>query len=251
MNKFAFFASVSIALFLAACGDDSNSVTSPAEGMLSSSVVDPSTVVIDSITDSRDGQAYKTVTIGTQIWMAQNLNYRSAGSYCYNNDDSYCTKYGRLYTWAAAMDSASTWSTSGKGCGFGLTCSPAYPVRGVCPDGWHLPQKSEFETLFTAVGGQIEASKKLKTTSGWYSIEGWISNFGTDDYSFSALPAGIRVGLGGCINEGNYAYFWSSTENNDIYTYIMKLKYDHPSAFLDYNYYYKDNWYSVRCVKDK
>lgn len=108
---------------------------------------------LGKMTDSRDGQTYRTVTISTQTWMAQNLNYGTVNSYCFNDDVTKCTKYGRLYTWAAAMDSAGVYSTNGKGCGKGKTCSPTYPVRGVCPDGWHLPSLTELITLFNVVEG--------------------------------------------------------------------------------------------------
>ena len=155
MKKFVLCASLWIGLFLAACGDDS-SVTSPS-GKES----------LSTLTDSRDGQTYKTVVIGKQTWMAQNLNIETEKSFCFNDDSSNCTKYGRLYTWAAAMDSAGEWSSNGKGCGYKSECSAMSPVRGVCPNGWHLPTKAEFETLFSAVGGDSVAGKMLKSTSGW------------------------------------------------------------------------------------
>ena len=195
---------------------------------------------IGSITDTRDGQTYKTVVIGTQTWMAQNLNYETANSYCYGDSPSNCTKYGRLYTWPAAMDGAGTWSTNGKGCGYNKTCSPTYPVRGVCPTGWHLPTEAEFETLFTAVG-------KLKSTSGWNDFEGKSGN-GVDAFAFSALPAGSRDNFGNYGGEGYDAFFWSSTENGSDYAYGMYLYYRDGDAHLNnhYNYY----GFSVRCVKD-
>ena len=204
------------------------------------SVVDPSTVVVGNITDSRDGQSYKTVTIGTQTWMAQNLNYETANSYCYFDSPSNCTEYGRLYTWAAAMDSAGIWSANGKGCGYGKTCSPTYPVRGVCPTGWHLPTKAEFETLFTAVGGSSIAGTKLKSTSGWT-----YGGNGTDDYSFSALPTGSRNDYGNYYGEGYDARFWGSTENYSNNAYGMTD--DNATLLWDY---FKNNGFSVRCVKD-
>lgn len=108
---------------------------------------------LGTMTDSRDGQTYKTVKIGVQIWMAENLNYKADSSFCYHNDESNCSNYGRFYRWATAMDSAGTWSLNGKGCGYGKACSPTYPVRGVCPSGWHLPSLTELITLFNVVEG--------------------------------------------------------------------------------------------------
>ncbi len=209
------------------------------------SVVDPSTVVVGNITDSRDGQSYKTVTIGTQTWMAQNLNYKTANSFCYNDSTKYCEKYGRLYTWAAAMDSVGTWSKNGKGCGYGTTCSPTYPVRGICPEGWHLPTNAEFETLFTAVGGSSNAGTKLKSTSGWNEDNG------TDDYSFSALPVGYRPAFSvGYYNrrEGDGANFWSSTGSDSSDAYDMYLYYF--GGNVELRSYSKDNGFSVRCLKN-
>ena len=260
MNKFTFIVSVCAALFFAACGDDSSSATSSSDYSSSSVVkssssvihisssamlvlVDPSTVVIDFITDSRDGQSYKTVTIGSQTWMAQNLNYETANSYCYNDSTKYCEKYGRLYTWAAAMDSAGSWSTNGKGCGFKKTCSLTNPVRGACPTDWHLPKIAEFETLFIAVGGKSTAGKILKSTSGWYQ-----GHNGSNAYSFSALPAGDSNYNEDYDGEGHYAVFWSSTEYSSDYAYRMYLDYDIDNVGL--YYYFKSNGFSVRCVKD-
>ena len=228
MNKFTFIASVCVALFFAACGDDSSSATRPSEESSSSVVLSSSSsfsvisgLTGNLLTDSRDGQSYKTVSIGTQTWMAQNLNYETANSYCYSNTPSNCTKYGRLYTWAAA--------------------------KTACPTGWHLPTKAEFETLFTAVGGSSTAVTKLKLTSGWNDFEGKSGN-GVDAYSFSALPAGRRYYNEGYNFEGSLADFWSSTETDSYNAYGMYLDYIDVSAYLfDY---YKNDGFSVRCVKD-
>jgi len=224
-------------------GVEDSSASVPG-GSSDSSVYDSSS---NTLTDLRDGLTYKTVKIGTQTWMAENLNYETGNSYCYNDN---CTKYGRLYTWAAAMDSAGTWSANGKGCGYEKTCSPTYPVRGVCPKGWHLPSQSEWEALIVAVDGSITeytssntAGSKLKSVTGWYD-----DGNGEDTFGFSALPAGYRDINGDCYYEGNYAYFWSSTEYLSYYAYYMRLYYGIGYASL-YNYY-KNYGLSVRCVKD-
>ena len=245
---------------------DSKSSSSEKAESSSSKAIEPAEGML---TDSRDGKTYKTVTTGTQTWMAENLNYAYIGipykytyidssytsdstSWCYGDKPANCTKYGRLYTWAAAMDSVGTWSTNSKGCGYydyyDTTCSPTYPVRGICPEGWHLPTKAEFETLFAAVGGKSTAGKMLKFTSGWYYSDG---KKGTDDYSFTALPAGFREYNGEFYNEGHSAYFWSSTEYssyNAHSSYYMRLDYDCDGAGLDDGR--QIHGFSVRCLKD-
>ena len=232
--------------------DESSSSSTPksssSETSVSSSSIKSSSSKVPEpeggvLTDSRDGQTYKTVSIGMQTWMAENLNYEINNSYCYNDNASNCTKYGRLYTWAAAMDSVGTWSANGKGCGYGKTCSPKFPVRGVCPEGWHLPTQTEWNTLFTAVGGQSTAGKMLKSTSGWNG-----SGNGTDAYSFSALPAGGRYDDGNFYGEGSSAYFWGSSEYDSDYAFRMYLYYGRGLADLDSRD--KDYGFSVRCVKD-
>lgn len=223
-----------------------------------------------TLLDERDGQTYRTVKIGDQVWMAENLNYAYTGvpykygslregsftsdstSWCYDNDPANCDTYGRLYTWAAAMDSVGKWSTNGKGCGYNKTCSPTYPVRGVCPEGWHLPSITEFETLSTAVGGVQDedytkewngAGTVLKSTSGWYN-----DGNGTDAFGFSALPAGDGYYGGSYDFEDHYAYFWGSTEYGSYRAYGMYLAYGYDDARLgDYSKYYG---FSVRCLKD-
>ena len=109
--------------------------------------------------DDRDGQIYKTVKIGDQVWMAENLNFKADSSCCYNSVDSNCTKYGRLYMWAAAVGKPES------ECGYDYTCSlPSGNIQGVCPSGWHLPSTTEWETLSNAVGEQFTAGGVLKST---------------------------------------------------------------------------------------
>ena len=237
----------------------SSSSSSVKQSSSSVGFIDPDDVVTGTMTDSRDNKVYKTVTIGTQTWMAENLNYAytsvpykydskygsytsDSTSWCYDDDPSNCDKYGRLYTWAASMDSIGTWSTNGIGCGYGSTCSPTYPVRGICPTGWHLPTKAEFETLFTAVGGSFQAAKRLKSTSGWEAAGEAI-----DAYGFSALPAGARDNKGAFSSPGLYAYFWSATEFRD-YAYNIFLYSNDEFAYLKYVDKYLG--LSVRCIKD-
>ena len=162
-----------------------------------------------SLTDPRDGQTYKTVKIGEQVWMAENLNIATEKSYCYRNDTSSCRKYGRLYSLAIA--------------------------NKVCPTGWHLPKKDDFETLIETVGGAPNA-QRLKSTSGWIGDKGKSDN-GTDDFGFSALPAGLYSEDN---SVGDYSYdigdmtlFWSTgmPENDSAYAMTIHTG-DEYSEFL-------------------
>ncbi len=213
-----------------------------------------------TLTDTRDGKTYKTVTIGDQTWMAENLNYAYTGvpynysgntsdstSWCNDNDPANCAKYGRLYTWAAAIDSVklATDAENPLDCGYEKECGLAGKVQGICPEGWHLPDTTEWKTLFTAVGGSSTAGAKLKSQTGWTAYDG-ITN--EDSFGFSALPAGYRNYYGSYLYEGDYAYFWSSTEYNSHDAYYMYLYYYGGYAYL-YNYD-KGYGHSVRCVKD-
>ena len=228
----------------------SSSAKSSSSVVLSSSTIDLGSEYDDvakTLKDLRDNQIYRTATIGTQTWMAENLNFETEKSFCYDDVSRNCAKYGRLYTWAEAMDSVGTWSMNGKGCGYTVMCSPTYPVRGVCPKGWHLPTKEEWDTLFTAVGGSDVVAKELKSTNGWSG-----NGNGLDTYAFSALPGGYKVDDNSSLNyedEGDYAYFWSSTEKakNNYSAYYLYLRYN-DDAYISSGYKCRLN--SVRCVKD-
>ena len=190
-----------------------------------------------TLIDSRDGQSYKVVKIGEQIWMAQNLNFETEDSYCYDDDEVNCSKYGRLYTWASAMDGEGLFSGNAVGCSDGKKCSPTYPVRGVCPMGWHLPSRDEWETLLKFVG-EDNAVTLLRAKVGW-------EGDGTDRYGFSALPAGGKVDYGVYLGLGKKTCFWSSSEkySNSADTFTL-----HSVAIVIDDG--KFAGYSVRCVMD-
>jgi uncharacterized protein (TIGR02145 family) len=171
------------------------------------------------------GQTYKTVKIGTQTWMAENLNYEVEGSICYENDPDNCAKYGRLYNWETALK--------------------------VCPKGWHLPSNAEWDKLFRFVDGDTgtespyeseTSGKHLKAVSGWYK-----NGNGTDKYGFSALPGGLGNSVGSFDYVGNGGLWWSASEYDSYGAYSRGMGY--------YNYvgWYnngKSSLFSVRCVKD-
>lgn len=163
--------------------------------------------------DSRDGQTYKTVKIGQQVWMAKNLNVNVSGSMCYDNAPANCEKYGHLYTWEAAMNA--------------------------CPTGWHLPSEEEFETLLSNVGSSgNERGENLRAAS-WKN--------GKDKYGFSALPAGRYYSYDEKFRYvGSLAYFWSSTEDKGGNAYFLSI-YDDGAFVIDN---VKRIAISVRCLQD-
>ena len=206
------------------------------------------------MTDKRDYRKYKTVKIGTQVWMAENLNYYynkgTAKSYCYGGIEANCEVTGLLYTWAAAIDSVALANDADnpQTCGYGKTCTLPTVVQGVCPSGWHLPSYDEWETLFTAVGGSSKAGTALKSQTGWYSQTGDAAD--RDAYGFSALPAGYRDLNGNIGNAGIYADFWSASqyENDSGSAYNMYLRYGGGNARMDdFNKKYA---FSVRCLQN-
>lgn len=218
----------------------------------------------NTLKDFRNDKTYKTVTIGSQIWMAENLNYSVDNSYCYENLPKYCTTYGRLYTWAAAMDSAGIFSEKSKGCGYGSACSPTFPVRGVCPRGWHLPDSAETALLIKTAGGNYSVGVSsgiifgggtyLKSSTGW--SDGYYGHNGNgvsnSKYPFNALPAGFKhyyeSGYDGFGGRGCSASFWTSTESNERNTYSFGFSCENNDTYFSESE--KRTAFSIRCLKD-
>lgn len=267
MHTRVLFLAIVFALFnLVACGDDESVNFFAYEG-------NPR-IEYGSLRDARDGQVYRTVTIGSQTWMAENLNYRyvlekgsdefwtpDSTSWCYNNKKKYCDSYGRLYSWSAVMDSAGLVDESNKvlntagglGCGDGIRCTPNVPHRGVCPEGWHVPTANEFKALYRAMGGTTTIAEELvKSTEGWDKANDSIGN-GVDEFGFSILPAGEFTRDRRFSGLGYYTYLWTSSED----------KYKDDDKFSECQHIYvtfdkvnnifsqhKDHGYSLRCLKD-
>lgn len=191
-----------------------------------------------SMTDPRDGNVYKTTTIGGQVWMAENLNYfdiEGAASsikndWCYWDKPENCESAGRLYTWKVA--------------------------QRICPEGWRLPTNEDWVALLTAVGADSvneilwTGSSKLKSVSGWEN-----DGSGTDDFGFTALPAGMKFitrTQDGFTYHGCSSLMWASTEADggaaDSLAYHMYLDCSNDNAIV--NTVKKIDGLSVRCVKE-
>jgi uncharacterized protein (TIGR02145 family) len=171
-------------------------------------------------TDSRDKQKYRTMKIGDQTWMAENLNYNMSSSKCYDNLTSNCKKYGRLYNWNMAMKA--------------------------CPSGWRLPSKTEWENLIIFAGTEKVAGKHLKAKSGWNDSKGLSDN--SDTYGFAALPGGDSYSNGHFGNAGSFGRWWGSSDYDSIYAYIRAM--DYLSEGASWGYIDKSYLFSVRCVQD-
>ena len=213
---------LSVALAFAACGDGSTSSSSEKSAW---DYLNPD-IDYGEFTDARDGRVYKTVTIGKQTWMAQNLNYDynegTDESLCYDNRAENCDKYGRLYTWNAAM--------------------------AAVPKGWHLPTIEEWDVLFKRVGGKNVVGTKLKSKIGWIDKQGNTSNDGIDEYGFAVLPAGYWKS-DSFYSLGRRASFWTATEHSSTVAYYL---YSITGTALVYsnNCYKTGEAHSVRLVKD-
>ena len=185
----------------------------------------------ESFTDSRDGQSYDVVKIGNLSWMVENLNYATEMSVCPDGDSRNCKRLGRLYTWADA--------------------------KSVCPEGWRLPTKADFEALVNAASGDAaqfhngnsdavsnKVGAALKSRDGWFK-----KGNGSDEFGFNALPAGYRGADSKFDGIGGYAYFWSATEdpeNSESNAFYLFLSFS--SDVVSLNAFAKEDYRSVRCV---
>jgi uncharacterized protein (TIGR02145 family) len=175
-----------------------------------------------TFTDSRDGKVYKTVKIGEQVWMAENLAYKpTSGNYwAYDNEADNTIVYGYLYDWETALN--------------------------VCPTGWHLPTDDEWTQLSDYLGGERNAGGRLKETgtTHWKSPNEEANN----ESGFTALPGGARILSGEILYVGDRGNWWSATELYTNYAWTWSLFYT-PKGF-----YRSANsgmlGYSVRCLKD-
>ncbi len=205
------------------------------------------TNTIATVTDI-DGNDYKTVTIGSQVWMVENLKvskYRdgttipnvtdgtqwknlTSGAYCYyNNNSSFNITYGKLYNWYAVNNS-----------------------KNIAPTGWHVPTDTEWQTLVDYLGGYTIAGGSLKSTDLWNS-----PNTGANNSSgFTAIPGCVRNYeggydfFGGNTNIGMVAAFWSSTERDSYTAFGRTMNFNSSSIYQDMDG--KTAWFSVRCIKD-
>ncbi len=250
---------LSAAALFAGCGSDGSSTSAVTTKYLNQALL--SNGAYGTLVDSRDGRMYRTVKIGGQTWMAQNLNYKTDNSFCYEDKSSNCQKYGRLYKWYAATKA--------------------------CPDGWHLPSASEFQTLLYYVDRKHYSVEEhipeivmdeLKSTSDWRSeceeigwsdeIESTVYDYdncaeetnGFDNYGFAALPAGGRFHIykSGVVVETVWlhlhvnARFWTSTSG-----VVLDFGYDEHEHWTWYGRLIdfsddSNDWLaiSVRCLKD-
>ncbi|HNX65726.1 MAG TPA: fibrobacter succinogenes major paralogous domain-containing protein [Bacteroidales bacterium] len=195
----------------------------------------------ESVTDA-DGNKYKTVVIGNQTWMAENLRTTtfqdgtainlvtdntawsySGAAYCwYGNDQTTYEDFGILYNYFAVAGS-----------------------KNLCPDGWHIPSSDEWTTLIDFAGGSTVAGSKLKEsgTGHWFT-----PNSSENKYHFSATGGGMRDQFGLYDNLGENCFYWTSTAYSIDKGWYTILYYNNSSVLK--NYWSKNAGFSVRCVKD-
>ena len=207
----------------------------------------------DLLIDVRDGKKYNTIQIGSECWMAENINIGSMiigteemsdnsiiEKYCYDNSTCNCDEYGGLYQLDEMM---------------------AYPTdnskQGICPEGWHIPTDEEWKTLEGTVDSQypvedpiwdnfgwrgFDVGLNLKSSSGWYS-----DGDGTNAYGFNAYPGGVRNYDSTFLLIGEHASFWSSVDAFDNNNFTRHLNYNNDNNYRGFT---NDFGISVRCIKD-
>jgi uncharacterized protein (TIGR02145 family) len=202
----------------------------------------------DSTVIDFDGNIYKTVCIGQQVWMAENLrtthyrngdpilttitdtmDYRSEAEpkyqFVYNGEEQNAIIYGRLYTWYAVVDK-----------------------RNICPEGWHIPTIEEFKELDKTLGGKASAIGKLKATGTTF----WNAPNAdaTNESGFGGLPAGWKAAKGKYGGLGKYGHWWASNMQTQEYAFRMFLSFNDACYKNHLGASDPQNAWSVRCVKD-
>ncbi len=188
------------------------------------------------LVDIRDGRAYRTVTLGGQTWMAENLDHAVDNSWWYENSADSGAKYGRLYTWAAAMaldDSCNR-----------VDCMDQVVARhqGACPLGWHVPTDAEWRRLTDTTISPDSANRDLKSSSGW----AFPFYDGLDRFGFSVRPSGLGQGSQEVFSgSGFLAYFWSAEMPSQVRLFgpadTLVAAHTTESGLISY---------SVRCLAD-
>ncbi len=239
-------------------------------------------ITYGTLEDSRDNKIYRTVKIGNQTWMAENLNYADSTStpsllgrsWCFNNEKEKCDIGGRLYTWTAAVDSVKLYE-KGYDCGVGKICNLSKKIQGICPEGWHIPMRTEWEKLLTGDDWPNDLNP-YKASSGWsFATEAdyhnGISNCyyrlnkeglyvvgrfergcgnGSDVFGFSAVPVGVKNGQS-FYRDGMLAGFWSSSDfygDVEYQAYMVYIAFDNNMGIAGDSMI---SGLSVRCIKDE
>ncbi|MDR3011708.1 MAG: T9SS type A sorting domain-containing protein [Chitinispirillales bacterium] len=193
--------------------------------------------------DRRDGTKYVYVNIGGYTWMAENLNYNAAGSWCYDDDPANCDLYGRLYDWATVMGLDASCNT--EQCGDQVL----NPHQGICPDGWQVPSVWYWYLLDWEYDS--DASTQLRAQTGWEPRNGTLID-GTDTHGFSALPGGSRGSAvhqspNAFVSVGTVGLWWSDDEVGRGIGAGWGMNSDLSTVYPFYPY--KDTGLSLRCMK--
>jgi uncharacterized protein (TIGR02145 family) len=221
----------------------------PLSFLLTAGIITSALAVTPGAPVKYGGETYETVVIGEQTWFKRNLNIvpKDGYSICSADNPARCERYGRLYDWATAMAIPS--SCERLSCYEGFS----YPHQGICPKGWHIPTRAEWQKLIYFVIGcesgeclsmtETESGVKLKAVDAWNR-----GGDGTDDYGFSALPGGSnkRTDIGGPGSDvGFFGYWWMADKPLSMSMSAFQMGSSNGTSGD-----YRGVAYSVRCLKD-
>jgi uncharacterized protein (TIGR02145 family) len=211
-----------LSLLLVACDFSTSEEIAEKEASVScpKALACPDTLEPGTICDARDGKIYRTVKIGAQTWMAENMNHCADDTWCYADSSSNCDIYGRLYQWTSAIKA--------------------------CPEGFHLPSRDEWDSLAAYAMEQAgDENNSLRSTESW-DLD--LVMPGNDVFGFNALASG-RYYFRAFTDMGFKAYFWTNESENSETAYIRSL-----SGMINtmgFGNSFKDSGLSVRCLKDE
>lgn len=192
-----------------------------------------------TFTDARDGETYRTIQIGDQVWMAENLRFKADNSYAPDNEESNVKKFGRLYTWTSALDIPPEFSEQSPAKDIEMYRKMKDPnYQGIAPEGWHIPSNKEWEQLLSHLSEKSNG-RELRSTCFWLEP-------GYDSFGFFALPAGYRFDNGTFNHFGRRARFWSKDEYGKSNAFRLGLT----DNSIDIEGVYRSDAISVRCVKN-